>query len=206
MRNRAAVTPVSEKLNLIGAFMKWKLLVTFLACAAFFATSAKAQDQEKIDIYAGYSYLRANPSSNTLGGFGLNGGNASLAYHVTPWLSGVADFGGYTNSNVFHTGSNGTASTYLFGPRVSFHHIWRVHPFAEALFGAAHGNANLFGTTQSHNAFAAALGGGFDFRLNRHFSLRPLEVDYLPTRFPEAGFGRQTQDNLRASTGIVFHF
>jgi hypothetical protein len=175
MRNRAAVTPVSEKLNLIGAFMKWKLLVTFLACAAFFASNAKAQDEEKIDIYAGYSYLRANPSSNTIGGFGLNGGNASLAYHVTPWLSGVADFGGYTNSNVFHTGSSGTAS-------------------------------NLFGTTQSHNAFAAALGGGFDFRLNRHFSLRPLEVDYLPTRFPEVGFGRQTQDNLRASTGIVFHF
>jgi hypothetical protein len=50
----------------------------------------------------------------------------------------------------------------------------------------------LFGTTQSHNAFAAALGGGFDFRLNRHFSLRPLEVDYLPTRFQkQASAGRR---------------
>jgi opacity protein-like surface antigen len=186
--------------------MKWKLLVSLLACAAFFAANAKAQDAEKIDLYAGYSYLRANPSSNTLGSFGLNGGNASLAYHVTPWLSAVADFGGYTNSDVFHSGSSGTASTYLFGPRVSFRHIWRVHPFVEALFGAAHGNSSLFDASQSHNAFAAAVGGGFDFRLSHHWSLRPLEVDYLPTRFPEATFGRQTQDNLRASTGIVFHF
>ena len=206
MRNRAAVTPVSEKLNLIGAFMKWKLLVSFLACAAFFASNAKAQDDAKIDIFAGYSYLRENPSSNTIGSYGLNGGSASIAYHFTPWLSAVADFGGYTNSNVFNTGSNGTESTYLFGPRVSLHHIWRVHPFAQALFGAAHGNANLFDTTNSHNAFAASVGGGFDFRISHHWSLRPLQVDYFPTRFPELAAGRQTQNNLRASTGIVFHF
>jgi hypothetical protein len=186
--------------------MKWKLLVSLFAFAAFFATSAKAQDDSKIDIFAGYSYLRANPSTSTLGSFGLNGGSASIAYRATPWLSAVADFGGYTNSDLFNSSSSGTASTYLFGPRVSFHHIWRIHPFAEALFGVVHGNANLFDTTNSHSAFATALGGGFDFRISRHFSLRPLDVDYLPTRFPEVAAGRQTQNNLRASTGIVFHF
>jgi len=186
--------------------MKWKLLVSLFACAVLFATAAKAQDESKIDIFAGYSYLRVNPSTSTLGSYGLNGGSASVAYKATPWLSAVADFGAYTNSSVFNSGSSGTASTYLFGPRVSLHHIWRIHPFAEALFGVSHGNANLFDTANSHNAFAAAIGGGFDFRISRHFSLRPLDVDYLPTRFQEVGFGRQTQDNLRASTGFVFHF
>jgi outer membrane protein W len=186
--------------------MKWKLLVSVLAFAAFFAASAKAQDDAKIDIFAGYSYVRANPSSAGDGGFSLNGGSASVAYKATPWLSAVADFGGYTNLNLFNAGNSGTASTYLFGPRVYLRHIWRIHPFAEALFGVAHGSADLFGTTNSHNAFSAALGGGFDYRISHHFSLRPLDVEYLPTRFPEVAAGRQTQNNLRASTGIVFHF
>jgi hypothetical protein len=195
-----------EKLNLRGVFMKWKLLVSLFGCAALFAAGAKAQDDAKFDVFAGYSYLRANPSTNGVSSFGLNGGSASIAYHATPWLSAVADFGGYTNSNLFNSGSSGTATTYLFGPRVSLHHVWRIHPFAQALFGVAHSNANLFDTTNSHNAFAAAIGGGFDFRISHHWSLRPLQVEYLPTRFPELTAGRQTQDNLRASTGIVFHF
>jgi len=187
--------------------MKWKLLVSLLAFGALFATSAKAQDESRIDIFAGYSYFRANPSSSgTIGSYGLNGGSASVAYKATPWLSAVADFGGYTDSDVFHSGSSATTSTYLFGPRVNLHHIWRIHPFAEALFGVAHGDAKLFETANSHNAFAAAIGGGFDFRINHHWSLRPLDVDYLPTRFPELTNGRQTQNNLRASTGIVFSF
>ena len=186
--------------------MKWKLLVSLLAFAAFFGTSAKAQDESKIDLFAGYSYVRANPSTTGASSFSLNGGSASIDYKFKPWLSAVADFGGYTNLNLFNAGSNGTASTYLFGPRVYLHHIWRIHPFAEALLGAAHGDANLFATVNSHNAFAAAIGGGFDYRISHRFSLRPLDVEYLPTRFPEVAAGRQTQNNLRASTGIVFHF
>ena len=186
--------------------MKWKLLVSLFAFAAFFATSAKAQDDQKIDIFAGYSYVRVNPATSGFSSFGLNGGSADIAYKATPWLSAVADFGGYTNYNLFNSGSSSTASTYLFGPRVSFHHIWRIHPYVQSLFGVAHGNANFLDTAHSHDAFAAALGGGFDFRLTNHFSLRPLQIEYLPTRFSEASLGRQTQDNLRASTGFVFSF
>jgi len=36
--------------------------------------------------------------------------------------------------------------------------------------------------------------------------LRPLQVDYLLTRFKEGTPNNQTQNNLRASTGIVIHF
>ena len=184
--------------------MKWKLVVSLLAFAALFVTSAKADDDPKFDAFVGYSYLRNNPSSFC--SFGLNGGNGEVSYKFRPWLSAVADFGGYTNFNLFNSGSSSTEYTYLFGPRVYIHHIGRVHPFAEALFGVAHGNGNLFDTLHSHNAYATALGGGFDFRLSHRFSLRPLELDYLPSRFPEDTFGRQTQNNLRVSTGIVFHF
>jgi hypothetical protein len=51
-----------------------------------------------------------------------------------------------------------------------------------------------------------AIGVGVDYRLNNRFSLRPLQVDYLLTRFPEGTGSNQTQNNLRASTGIVVHF
>lgn len=188
--------------------MKWKLVVCLFACAAIFVTGAKAQDDSKVDIFAGYSYLRNYPSGSTFGSFGLNGGNGEIAYKPTPWLSAVAEFGGYTNNDLFNTGHASNEFTYLFGPRVNLHHIYRIHPFAEALFGVAHGNANLFETANSHNAFTTALGGGFDYRINHHFSLRPLELDYLLSRFPETttSTGRDTQSNLRVSTGIVFHF
>jgi hypothetical protein len=51
-----------------------------------------------------------------------------------------------------------------------------------------------------------AIGGGVDYRLTNRFSLRPLQVDYLLTRFNEGTPNNQSQNNLRASTGIVIHF
>jgi hypothetical protein len=50
------------------------------------------------------------------------------------------------------------------------------------------------------------IGGGVDYRINNRFSIRPLQVDYLLTRFSEGTSNNQTQNNLRASTGIVIHF
>jgi hypothetical protein len=49
-------------------------------------------------------------------------------------------------------------------------------------------------------------GGGFDAKLAKHFSVRPVKVDYLLTRFAAAGAAPQSQRNLRVSTGVVFHF
>ena len=45
--------------------MKSKLVVCALALLALFAGSARAQeDRSKVDIFAGYSYLRFNPSTS----------------------------------------------------------------------------------------------------------------------------------------------
>jgi hypothetical protein len=75
------------------------------------------------------------------------------------------------------------------------------------LFGGAHAGESIAGgTSGSQNAFAMAFGGGVDYRINHRLSLRPLQVDYLMTRFPEGTTSNQTQNNLRASTGIVIHF
>jgi len=188
--------------------MKLKLLVSLLAVLAFFGVSARAQQEvPKVDIFAGYSYFRANPSTSGVDSFSLNGGSANIAYNVNHWLSGVADFGGYNSGNILGTGVNGTVSTYLFGPRVSYRHFGRITPFGQVLFGVAHAGASAFDTSTSQNAFAMTVGGGVDYRLSHHLAIRPLEVDYLLTRFSEVTPNdTQSQNNLRVSTGIVIHF
>jgi outer membrane immunogenic protein len=190
--------------------MKLRVVVSLLGFASLFALTTQAQEERKtIDVFAGYSYVRANPSTVSNDHFSLNGGTASAAYNFNNWLSGVADFGGYHTTNGLASGLDGTLSTYLFGPRVSYRHFGRVTPFGEVLFGAAHAGGGVF-TTNSQNAFAMTVGGGVDYRFSRRLSIRPLKVDYLLTRFNEFNtfnaLSTQTQNNLRVSTGIVFRF
>jgi outer membrane immunogenic protein len=192
--------------------MKRKFLVCLfilisLSAVSLFATPANAQDVPKFDIFAGYSYVRENPATSGIDGFSLNGGSASIAYNANHWLSAVADFGGYHSNNILGTGVDGTLSTYLFGPRVSFRRDSRITPFGQVLFGVAHiGGSNGLAFSTSNNSFAMTIGGGVDYKISHRFSIRPVQVEYLLTRFNELGMGAQTQNNLRVSTGAVFHF
>lgn len=186
--------------------MKLRVAVSLVAVLSFLGVSAHAQDASKLDVFAGYSYVRENPSTSGVNSFSLNGGSASIAYNANSWLSGVADFGGYHNSNILGTGVDGTLSTYLFGPRVSYRHYDRITPFGEVLFGVARASASVLGAGGSTNAFAMTIGGGLDYKLTDHVAIRPVKVDYLLTRFNEFGSNAQMQNNLRVSTGIVFRF
>jgi len=185
--------------------MKMKVVVSALAFLALFATSARAQEDssKSVDIFAGYSYFRFNPSVAGLDPINTNGGSVSIAYNAKSWLSGVADFGVY-HSNV-HSEQN-TLSSYLFGPKISYHHYSQVTPFGQVLFGLARASVNIAGTPNGDNTFAMSVGGGVDIRLNRRLALRPLEADYLLTRFKDGTTSAQNQNNLRVSTGVVFHF
>ena len=183
------------------------LALISLSAVSLFGSAAYAQDTSKFDVFAGYSYVRENPSTSGVDGFNLNGGSASIAYNANHWLSGVADFGGYHSNNILGTGVDGTLSTYLFGPRISYHRDSRITPFGQVLFGVAHiGGSNGLAFSTSNNSFAMTVGGGVDVKISRRFSIRPAQVDYLLTRFNEFATGAQTQNNLRVSTGVVFHF
>ena len=185
--------------------MKSKVVVCLLALFSITAV-ASAQDTPKFDVFAGYSYFRDNPSTSGVPSFNLHGGSASVAYNVNNWLGAVADFGGYHANNILGSGVDGTLSTYMFGPRFSYRHYERVTPFAQTLFGVAHASGSGFGVTGTSNAFAASFGGGVDVKLFHRLSWRPAQVEYLLTRFPETTSNRETQNNLRVSTGVVFHF
>ena len=88
----------------------------------------------------------------------------------------------------------------------SYRHFSRIAPFGQVLFGAAHANAAAFGTANTQNAFAMTAGGGVDYKLLEHFSVRPFQAEYLMTRFGEGTLGTRTQNNLRVSTGFLFRF
>lgn len=187
--------------------MKSKLWVSLLAVLALSAVSAYAQESApKVDVFAGYSYVQANPGVTGVDSFHLHGGSASAAYNITNWLGGVADFGGYSNGNILNTHTSGTFSTYLFGPRASYRHYSKITPFGQVLFGVAHAGAAAFSTANAQNAFAMTAGGGVDYKLFDRFSIRPLQAEYLRTRFGEGTLGTRTQNNLRVSTGFLFRF
>ncbi|MDR3750674.1 MAG: hypothetical protein P4K94_04230 [Terracidiphilus sp.] len=179
----------------------------------------------RVELFLGYSYLRAMPelaAGNRL--VWLNGGSASLAFNVNRYLGLVADVGDYTNSQVRFQGAststvdvdnaNSAVLSYLFGPRLSYRKYDRITPFAQALFGGVHANEiRLSNCTvncillPSESAFALTAGGGLDVRVYRHFALRVIQAEYMMTRFTNYTTGAVgTQNDMRLSAGIVFRF
>jgi hypothetical protein len=169
-------------------------------------TLAAAQVPTSGTVFFGYSYLNTDFSS--IGRTNANGWEASFEGKVFPFVGMVADFSSYYGSQSFPAVCNGigdcipsinanvSEQNYLFGPRVSFS-AGKFRPFAEALFGAGHVNANAAG---SDTSFATAIGGGLDYRIIRPIAWR-FQGDYVRTSF----FGT-SQDTVRLSTGIVFRF
>jgi outer membrane protein OmpA-like peptidoglycan-associated protein len=79
-------------------------------------------------------------------------------------------------------------------------------PFAEFLFGGAHGGSDLVGA-QTQNAFAIATGGGVDMVLTKNLAWRVAQLDYLMTTFSGTSQGPSArQNNFRAGTGVVLRW
>lgn len=189
---------------------RWALLC---AVMLLFAGAAAAQDDDsKVEVFGGYSYVRVNPGFGAPG-LNFNGGSGSIAYKVFPMISLVGDFGGYHWSG---SGSDATVVSYLFGPKASFH-AGPVTPFVQGLFGGAHlsgtaGGCDVAGVraegsiiggcgSGSDNAFSMALGGGLDWNATPHIGVRLIQAEYLMTRFLS-----NTQNNARISAGVTFRF
>ena len=180
-----------------------KVLIVFTVC--LLATIANAQIPTAGNVFAVYSYFNTNLS--TLDRANLNGWEASLEGKVFPWVGIVADFSGHYGSQNFPAvcqpfggscavNANFNERDVLFGPRVSMS-VGKFRPFAEALFGVGHVNANAVG---SDTKFETGLGGGLDYRIFRPIAWR-FQGDYIQTRFFST-----TQNNVRLSTGIVLRF
>jgi opacity protein-like surface antigen len=192
------------------------VLTTAFCFSLGLAGTAKAQDT--VQIFGGYSYLRpavtvasftdcplgVTPPCPATPGIlhthpNLNGWELSGTYNFRGWLGATADFSGHYGTV---QGSSLHYQTYLFGPQV--HLPGPVSPFAHVLIGGAHESIATNGGSAvagSATAFALALGAGIDIKVVPLVSVRPIQIDYLVTRF-----GSSTQNQPRVSAGLVVHF
>src|SRR5258708_33898224 len=148
---------------------------------------AAAQD-DKVEVFGGYSYMRFRPSPDV----NLNGWEASVQYKFRDWIGGVADFDGHYGSQF---GVGESVHSYMVGPQASLPS--RVSPIAHGLLGWTHCSAAACG----YSAFSMVIGGGMDYQVNERFSWRIIQGDYLLTKFFS-----DTQNNGRISTGLIYRF
>lgn len=177
-------------------------LASLLALCLPLAASAQ-EVAPKVEIFGGYSYLRAD----TVFGINAHGFNTSLTGNITKHVGIVGEFSRFTNSESFPIlGTpitltvNSNVLTYLFGPRIVLHR-GKAEPFVHALFGGARENETVPGrpvAPVTDNAFAFALGGGLDVKVNDNFAIRVAQIDYLGDKLRG-----QTGNNFRYSAGIV---
>jgi opacity protein-like surface antigen len=187
----------------------------------------------RVETSPAFMYIRT-PVSFTIpegpsvsASFNCAGGGGTLAFNLTKLIGLAADLGGckYFGQTVpapISSNVNGTGFTFLFGPRLTFRSSSPFQPFTELNFGGmrislscANSNgecAENFGTgSYSKTAFALTVGGGFDIKLSKKFSLRPVQAEYLYTRFGNdcqlvVCTFNNNQNSFRLKSGIVINW
>jgi len=186
--------------------MKKPLFLSSLLAICLPLAASAQEVAPKVEIFGGYSYLRADTDTTGLDSINAHGFNTSLAGNITKHIGIVGEFSRFTLSDSFTVSVLGRINvdsnvvTYLFGPRITPHR-GKVEPFVHALLGGARENDKFsggFGDELTENAFAFALGGGLDIKVNDNFAIRVAQVDYLGDKL-----GGVTGKNFRYSVGVV---
>jgi hypothetical protein len=142
------------------------------------------------NVYAGVSYAQLTNVVNKQSYHGWNGSFEALPFARFPHLGLVLDASG------FYRGTGVTQYQGVAGPRLSAN-MGKFRPFIHALGGIRHLNSSGF----TYNPVVIDVGGGADYKLPfKNFSWR-FQGDYMHTRYASA-----TQNDYRASTGIVWRF
>src|SRR5215469_16750099 len=176
----------------------------FLIGLVLMAFAGRTPAQHLGELSVDYSYLHYVPVDN-LSSINMNGGGGAAVLYLAGFLGLKAEVQGYAGKNVnfsFPPGSlrcpsgcSGTAQANLFtgnvGPTIKIR-IKRIQPFFEGLIGGAHTNfyenvhkncAGCISAAPGDWALNVAIGGGIDLKLSHHWAIRPIEADYILTRF-----------------------
>lgn len=163
------------------------------------------------DLALEYTYVHSNAPPTECDCFNLNGGSATFAWTLKP--GDFALVGDITSAHANGIGPNGldlTLSAFTAGVRYQpkMGHS-PFHPYGQVLVGVAHASGTLAqapnpAASNADAAFAANVGGGLDLRASPRFSIRLIEAGYIVTTFDNGG--NDHQNNLRISSGVVFHF
>jgi Outer membrane protein beta-barrel domain len=169
----------------------------FLSSVVMAASSLSlGQVAPRWEVFGGYAYRSVD---STTFGFvnrsNLNGFDAEGTFNITPRWGVTADVGG-------QYGSQMTVYNFLIGPQYALRRD-KSKFFVHGLFGKAQDRVNITTSISSHFESvgrAIGAGGGYDLDLTPRFTFR-VQADFLRT-----DTFRTTQNDIRASTGLVFHF
>jgi len=192
--------------------VKTTLLALFVILAP--SITAMAQHQTRLEVFGGYSLESITPCGIGCRELGtrfpmtiFNGWNASVTGYLYKSFGITADFGGHYASQIVYDPVVGAHRyTYLFGPT----YIIRGEVgslFMHALFGGVSQGSDQL-SNLNYTRFASALGGGLDVNGSRHFSFRPVQLDYERSRVPSFGTPETSEAvaGLRYSGGVVITF
>jgi hypothetical protein len=177
---------------------------------------AQGFEDRPVGIFLGYSFTNTlNPSADviqygptityTYGRLHAEGGDLGLYITQNRWLRWRVDGSvtGFFSGTAYLLG--GPEFTARVGPAVFFAH---------GLAGYGEVEGGLFSPNRS--GLALAFGGGVDIRLSSRFSLRLIDVDYLPSHFsgqayvslfaPAGPRVTSWENNARITAGVIVKF
>lgn len=176
------------------------LAIAILACLLPAALVAQDQTPPKVELFGGYSWY--NPGA-TIQGFKLpsisKGWGAAATYDFNRWMGLTFDVGGHYKNEL-------NAYTFTAGPQFKFRSSDRFTPFMETLIGIEHQSPRAAATKTN---FAFIGGGGFDLNINRRFSWRLIQADYVYSTYKDTGIGMTKGvrlDGARLQSGALFTF
>jgi hypothetical protein len=110
-----------------------------------------------------------------------------------------------SSDNLAGSGVNLSQITFGVGPRYTLQKThWML--FGDALAGKAYATENAFpsapGVQSSSNSLAIQAGGGADYLLTSHFSVRAIEAHWLRTSLPNGT--TNVQNSVQLGAGIVY--
>ncbi len=175
------------------------LLAFLLSVPATFCQQQPAAESSdsQFSVFGGYSYYKLTGNVNGTAVPDFSSGMAGqFIIRLNPWTGLLLD-GNYNE--------NSAASSYQFagGFRVS-HPLWRFMPFAEFEAGVQHVAPT---GVSSRIAPTYIAGGGVDFRINKRFSVRPMEFAYVNSMYATStSNGWSHLNGVRAQAGVVYNF
>ena len=167
-------------------------------------TSACPINNYANQIVGGFDIIRENSTSENFNTYGVYGEytNFPKRFFRRGFIGLRADF------DVNFKQQNGvdlTKTSVLGGiVIVPFPHLTttdRVTISTQALFGVSHLTSSVGTVSVSNNSFTMKLGGALDVKVTPHFFIRPIGINYAPTRF-----GGNTQNNVQFTFGAGVRF
>jgi hypothetical protein len=173
------------------------VFIFFVSSLVMMASSlSHGQVAPRWEVFGGYAYR--NVDSTTFGfanRSSLNGFDAEGTFNIKPSWGVTADVGGQYGSQL-------TVYNFLAGPQYAMRRD-KSKFFVHGLFGKAQDRVDISTSIRNHFESvgrAIVAGGGYDRDLSPRFTFR-VQADFLRTDT----FGT-SQNDIRASTGLVFHF